>query len=29
MLDPDGFEGTDEDDDHDFRTGMKFGRQEF
>ncbi len=27
-LDPDGIEGTEEDDDHDFKMGMKFQRQE-
>jgi len=26
VLDPDGIEGTEEDDDHDFKTGMKFSR---
>ena len=27
-LDPDGIEGTEEDDDHDFRMGLSFQRQE-
>ena len=27
-TDPDGIEGTEEDDDHDFRTGLSFQRQE-
>lgn len=27
-LDPDGIEGTEEDDDHDFRTSLSFQRQE-
>jgi hypothetical protein len=27
-LSPDGIEGTEEDDDHDFRTGLSFSRQE-
>lgn len=27
-FDPEGLEGTEEDDDHDFRMGMSFSRQE-
>lgn len=27
-LNPDGLEGTEEDDDHDFKTGLSFSRQE-
>ena len=27
-LNPDGLEGTEEEDDHDFKTGLSFSRQE-
>jgi hypothetical protein len=28
VFDPNGIEGTEEDDDHDFRMGISFSRQE-